>query len=131
MIRQYFYRIKTVFQIMCLLLKSSYYNQKLLIINFIILLCEYYFTRSECHRTSIVIFVLLIENARNNKIKDFNFHSISFQEIIMNKKKEIDIKIFLNWRNVCSTSSDHSNEFFFFSFLLFLSKLINDAAILK
>ena len=87
MIRQYLYRIKTVFQIMSLLLKNNYYNQKFLIINFIILLCGYHFARSERHRMSIVILVLLIENDRYNKVKDVSFHSISFQEIIMNKKR--------------------------------------------
>ena len=86
MIRQYLYWIKIVFQIMTSLLKSNYYNQRLLIINFIILFYEYYLTWSEHHRASVVIFVLLTENVRNSKVRDVSFHSISFQEIIMNKK---------------------------------------------
>ena len=86
MIKQYFYEIETVFQIMLSLLKSSYYSQKFLIIDFIVLLCEYYFARSKRHRTLIIILVLLIKNARNSKVKDVSFHSISFQKIIMNKK---------------------------------------------
>ena len=69
------------------LLKSNYYNQKFLIINFIILLCEYHLARSECYRTSIVILVLLIKNIRNNKVKGVSFYSISFQRIIVNKKR--------------------------------------------
>ena len=69
------------------LLKSNYYNQRFLIINFIILLYEYHLVRSGRHRTSIIILVLLIENARNSKIKNVNFYSISFQKIIMNKKR--------------------------------------------
>ena len=87
MIRQYFYWIKTVFQIRSSLLKSSYYNQKFLIINFIILLYEYYLARLKHHRASIIILVLLIKNARNSKVRDISFHSISFQKIIVNKKR--------------------------------------------
>ena len=87
MIRQYFYRIKIVFQIMFLLLKSSYYNQEFLIINFIIVFYEYHLAQSKRYRTLIVILVLLTENAHNNKIKNINFHSISLKKIIINKKK--------------------------------------------
>ena len=87
MIKQYLYRIETVLQIVFLLLKSSYYNQKFLIINFIVLLCGYHLARSEYHRILIVILVLLTENVRNSKVKDVSFYSISFQKIIMNKKR--------------------------------------------
>ena len=58
-----------------------------LIISFIVLLCEYHLTQSEHHWTLIVILVLFIENARNNKVKNVSFHSITFQKIIMNKKR--------------------------------------------
>ena len=83
MIRQYLYRIKVIFQIMFSLFKNSYYSQKFLIINLIVLLCEYHLAQSKRHRMLIVILVLLTENACNNKIKNINFNSISFQEIIM------------------------------------------------
>ena len=94
MIRQYLYRIRIVLQITSSLFKNNYYSQKLLIINFILLLCEYHLAQSERHRTSIMIFVLLTENARNSKVKDINYHSISFQEVIMNKKKNRHKNIF-------------------------------------
>ena len=69
------------------LLKSSYYSQKFLIINFIVLFCEYHLARSKRHWMSIVILVLLTENARNSKVKNISFYLISFWTIIMNKKK--------------------------------------------
>ena len=88
MIRQYLYWIRTALQVISLLLKSSYYSQKLLIINFIILLCEYHFARLERYWASIVILVLLTENVHNSKVRNVSFHSISFQEVIVSKKKD-------------------------------------------
>ena len=69
------------------LFKSNYYNREFLIIDFIILLYEYYFTRSERYRILIVILVLLNENVHNSKVKNISFHSIFFLKIIVSKKK--------------------------------------------
>ena len=69
------------------LFKNSYYSQKLLIINFIILFYEYYLARSKRHWMSTVIPVLLTENSRNNKVENVSFYSISFQEVIMSKQR--------------------------------------------
>ena len=69
------------------LFKNNYYNQKLLIINFIILFCEYHFPRLKHHQLLIFILVLLIENICDRKVKDVSFHSNFRKEIIINKKK--------------------------------------------
>ena len=52
------------------------------------MLCKYYLARSERHRASIIILILLIENVRNSKVRSVSFHSILFQEVIVNKKKD-------------------------------------------
>ena len=129
MIRQYLYQIKTVFQIMPPLLKSSYYSQKFLIIDFISLLYEYHLARSEHHRISIIILVLLIENARNGKVKDVSFHSIFFQKVIVSKKRD-------RYKNIleltkCLLDFIRSFKRTLFLFLLLLNRLVSDAAILE
>ena len=42
----------------------------------------------------IIILVLLIENAHDSKLKNVSFHSISFQKIIMSKKRNQHKNIF-------------------------------------
>ena len=51
------------------------------------MLREYHLARSKHYRLSIFIFILLIEDIRDRKVKNINFHSNFFEEIIMNKKK--------------------------------------------
>ena len=58
-----------------------------MIINFIVLLREYYLARSKRHRSLIFILVLLIENICDRKIEDVNFHLSFLEKIILNKKK--------------------------------------------
>ena len=130
MIRQYFYRIKIVFQIMSSLLKSSYYNQEFLIINFIILFWKYYLARLKYYRMLIVILVLLIENARNSKVKNINFNSISFQKIIISKKRNRHKIIFELMKRLLDFIRSFKQTLFF-SFSLFLNRLVSDAVLLK
>ena len=61
--------------------------------NFIILFRRNHFTKHERHKTSIVIFVLLIENFDHCKIKNINFYMNFFFEIIMNKNENRDKNI--------------------------------------
>ena len=72
---------------MFLLFKNNYYNLKLLIINFIILFREYHLARSKYHQSLFFIFILLIENIRDRKIENINFHSNFLKKIIINKKR--------------------------------------------
>ena len=83
------------------------------------MLCEYYLARLKSHQMLIVIFILLIENICNNKVKDVNFHSISFQEIIMNKKKNRH-KIILELTNcLFDFIRSFKQILFFFIFVVF------------
>ena len=119
MIRQYLYQIKIAFQIVSSLFKSNYYDQKFLIINFIILLCEYHLARSEYHRISIVILVLLIENARNSKVKNVSFYSISFQRIIISKKRNRHKNILELTKYLLDFIQSFKQTFFLFIFIAF------------
>ena len=120
MIRQHQNFVINIFNIMFSLFKNFNYNQKLLVMNFIIAFHQYYFFRKINYRMSVIFFVKLI---KYNFIILFETFVSIFKNLKKLKWRRIEI-VRNAFRNYVRISCANKNKKSFIYWLWFLLQLL-------